>query len=183
MLKFRQSGVGARRSRDIHMSLLQGLLGVSIGSWAKPHVPTGMSRYIVAVGTIVASLVFRYGLRESLGLRVPYLQFYPAIIVAAWYGGLGPGLLTIAVSALTAMYFLLPPEGFAVNDPWDQLSLGIFVATGFVIAWLNQYGTRIDHDPMPRKGEIADFLDEDAFVYRASGTDQHGRSGMKCGSR
>src|SRR5438034_3527621 len=108
MLKFRQSGVGARRSRDIHMSLLQGLLGVSIGSWAKPHVPTGMSRYIVAVGTIVASLVFRYGLRESLGLRVPYLQFYPAIIVAAWYGGLGPGLLTIAVSALTAMYFLLP---------------------------------------------------------------------------
>ena len=104
-----------------------------------------MSRYIVAVGAIVASLVFRYGLRESLGLKVPYLQFYPAIVVAAWYGGLGPGLLTTAVSALTAMYFLLPPAGFAVSDPWDQLSLGVFVATGFVIAWLN-HRVRMAHE-------------------------------------
>ena len=118
------------------MSFLQGRLGVSIRSWAKPHVPTARSRYIVAAGVFVASLAFRYSLRESLGLKVPYLQFYPAIIVAAWYGGLGPGLLTTAVSALAAMYFLLPPAGFAVSDPWDQLSLGGFAATGFVIAWL-----------------------------------------------
>jgi two-component system sensor kinase FixL len=99
-------------------------------------VPAGLSRYLVAVGAIAASLLFRYGLKDSLGLKVPYLQFYPAILLAAWYGGLGPGLLTTAVSALAAMYFLLPPDGFAVSDPWDRLSLGVFVATGFVIAWL-----------------------------------------------
>jgi PAS domain S-box-containing protein len=69
---------------------------------------------------------------------VPYLQFYPAILVAAWYGGLGPGLLATALSASIAMYFLLPPDGFAVGGAPHQLSLGVFVATGAVIAWLNE---------------------------------------------
>jgi two-component system sensor kinase FixL len=71
-------------------------------------------------------------------LKVPYLQFYPAIIFAAWYGGLGPGVLTTTLSAIVAMFFLLPPAGLAVGDSADQLSMGVFVATGVVIAWLNE---------------------------------------------
>ena len=94
--------------------------------------------YIVAVGAVVASLLLRYRLRESFGLKVPYLQFYPAVILAAWYGGLGPGIVATALSALAAMYFLLPPAGYAVADPADQLSLAVFTGTGLVIAWLNQ---------------------------------------------
>jgi two-component system sensor kinase FixL len=94
-------------------------------------------RYLVAVGALVAALLFRYLVRDSLGLTVPYLQFYPAIIVAAWYGGLGPGILSTILSTLAAMYFFLPPDGPAVGESADQLSLGVFVATGLVISWLN----------------------------------------------
>jgi PAS domain S-box-containing protein len=93
--------------------------------------------YVIALGALGGALVFRYAFRESLGLKVPYLQFYPAIIVAAWYGGLGPGILTTTLSAVLAMYFLLPPAGMAVSDSADLLSLGVFIATGVVIAWLN----------------------------------------------
>jgi len=96
-----------------------------------------VSRYAVAVAALGAALLFRYLFRESLGLKVPYLQFYPAIIVAAWYGGAGPGLLTTALSTLAAMYFLLPPDGMSVTDPTDVLSLVVYVATGGVISWLN----------------------------------------------
>jgi PAS domain S-box-containing protein len=96
-----------------------------------------VSGYGVALGALGVSLLFRYLFRESLGVTVPYLQFYPAVIVAAWYGGAGPGVLTTALSALTAMYFLLPPEGPAVGDSADLLSLGVFVATGLVISFLN----------------------------------------------
>jgi two-component system sensor kinase FixL len=35
------------------------------------------------------------------------------------------------------MYFLLPPDGWAVGDPADVLSLGVFAAIGLVISWLN----------------------------------------------
>ena len=105
---------------------------------ARPTLSADTWRYVVALGALAAALLFRYLVRDSLGVKVPYLQFYPAIIVAAWYGGLGPGVLSTSLSSLAAMFFLLPPTGPAVGDPADQLSLGVFVATGLVISWLNQ---------------------------------------------
>ena len=99
--------------------------------------PPAVLRYLVALVAFAASGVFRYWFREPLGLTGPYVQFYPAIIVAAWYGGFGPGLLATGLSTLAAMYFLLPPQGFPVGDPADLLSLGVFAGTGLVISWLN----------------------------------------------
>jgi PAS domain S-box-containing protein len=94
--------------------------------------------YAAALAAVTTAVIVRYALRGSLELKVPYVLFYPASIFASWYGGLGPGLLSTGLGALISMYFLLPPEGLAVDDSADQLSLGIFIGTGFVIAWLNQ---------------------------------------------
>jgi PAS domain S-box-containing protein len=86
-------------------------------------------------------LLFRFVLNPWLGANVPFLLFFPTILIAAWYGGFGPGLLATGCSALAAMYFFLPPAGFAVDNPADFLSLALFVATGLGIAWLNQRRT------------------------------------------
>ena len=96
------------------------------------------ARYVWAGAAFTAALVFRYVFRDSLGLKVPFLQFYPAVIAAAWVGGFGPGVLITALSALFSMFYLLPPGGLGVADPADWLSLGVFAATGLVISWLNQ---------------------------------------------
>jgi two-component system sensor kinase FixL len=104
---------------------------------ARPGSSNAASTYLVAIAALSAALLFRYAFRESLALKVPFLQFYPAILVAAWYGGLGPGLLVTVASSVVAMHFLLPPTGLEVADPTDQLSLVIFVATGIAISWLN----------------------------------------------
>ena len=85
--------------------------------------------YVVAIAAVAASLLLRYSLHGSLGQNVPYLQFFPAVILAAWFGGLGPGLVATAISALAAAYFFLPPAGFAVGAASDQLSLGIFIGS------------------------------------------------------
>jgi hypothetical protein len=42
--------------------------------------------------------LFRYGLRNALGLKVPFLEFFLAIMVAALLGGLRPGLLVTGIS-------------------------------------------------------------------------------------
>lgn len=110
---------------------------VRVGALTPSSIPFGVARWLVALAALAASLLFRYALRNLLGITVPYLQFYPAIIVAAWFGGLGPGVLVTVLSATTAMYVFLPPAGFAVGDLPDQLALGVFVATGLVISWLN----------------------------------------------
>ena len=124
------------------------------GWWALLRRPTNVSRYLVATIAIGVCLLFRYPLRDELGLRVPYLQFYPAVIVAAWYGGLGPGLLATVVSTIAAMYFLLPPWGLAVADPVDRLSLSVFFATGLVISWLN-YRVHLEQDTQRSATAIA----------------------------
>jgi two-component system, LuxR family, sensor kinase FixL len=94
----------------------------------------GVVRYGVAVAVIAAALGLRLLLRPWLGSSVPYLQFFPAILLAAWYGGFGPGALA---TGLIAMYLFLPPAGLAVSGAGDLLSLSLFLATGLGIAWIN----------------------------------------------
>ena len=93
--------------------------------------------YGVAVMVVAASVLLRQALGPWLGLKVPYIHFFPAILIAGWYGGFGPGVAATALSTLAAMYFFLPPPGLAVDDPADLFSLAFFALTGLMIAWLN----------------------------------------------
>lgn len=54
------------------------------------------ARYGASVLLIVVLLLVRLALQPWLGLSVPYLQFFPAVILAARLG-LGPGLLPHAL--------------------------------------------------------------------------------------
>ena len=67
----------------------------------------------VAVAVTAAALLLRHVLQPWLGPNVPYLQFFPAILIAAWYGGFGPGCLATGLSTVASMYFYLSPAGFA----------------------------------------------------------------------
>jgi PAS domain S-box-containing protein len=91
----------------------------------------------VAALLVVGSLAFRSTFRAWFVDQVPYLQFFPAILIAAWYGGAGPGVFATALAALAAMYFFLPPQGLAVSTGPELMSLGLFAATGLAITWIN----------------------------------------------
>ena len=40
----------------------------------------------------------------------PFMVFFAAVMVAAWFGGLGPGLLSVGLSAALSWYFFLSPQ-------------------------------------------------------------------------
>jgi PAS domain S-box-containing protein len=91
------------------------------------------------VGVLVAILAaaIRWQFFEVLELRVTFLTFYPAVAVAALYGGLGPGLLATVVSAALADYFWMEPVGsFAITNSADLISMIVFVASGALISYL-----------------------------------------------
>ncbi|HEU4893351.1 MAG TPA: PAS domain S-box protein [Vicinamibacterales bacterium] len=119
------------------MSTQQDRFGGSRRSWVPQPTAGELRSYGVAVLLIATSLLIRWILNGWFAGNVPYLQFFPAILVAAWYGGLGPGILATVLSALAAMYLFLPPAGLAVGDAADAMSLGLFVVIGSGIAWLN----------------------------------------------
>jgi PAS domain S-box-containing protein len=91
--------------------------------------------YLVAVAATVAAALLRLLLSSWLGADLPYLTFYGAIVAAAWYGGLRPGLLATALSAaMVAAYFIVPDvEGLGLRSV-HVIGLGIFAITGWLIS-------------------------------------------------
>jgi PAS domain S-box-containing protein len=97
------------------------------------------ARYGLAIALIAFAAALRVGLNPVWGVGLPYITFYPAVMLAAWLGGLGPGLLATAFSALLADYFWIPPAlTFAIGDRADMLGLVVFVTMGMVISVLNE---------------------------------------------
>ena len=96
------------------------------------------ARYLAAIGCVAASVGLRFLLSDYLGPHVPYLQFFPAILVASWYGGFGPGVLATALSAFAALYWFIGPQGaFTIATVGDALTLTLFTVIGLAVASLN----------------------------------------------
>src|SRR5438093_818599 len=98
---------------------------------------SNLRRYAVAILSFAISLFIRLTLSSVLGPTVPYITFFPGIMVSGWYGGLGPGLVTTVLSATAAIYFILGPAFSGIRS--DILfGLGLFLAIGYVSSWLNE---------------------------------------------
>jgi signal transduction histidine kinase len=99
---------------------------------------TTIKRYTVAVASTVASLAIAMLVGHPLARLSPFFLFYAAVALSAWYGGTMPGLLSVALGALAAIYFLLPPLHVAwVQQPDDIARLALFACVGALIAILN----------------------------------------------
>jgi PAS domain S-box-containing protein len=64
-------------------------------------------------------------------MQFPFLAFYPATMVAAWYGGFAPGAVATGLS-LAAV--LGGQHAFDVHDAGTALALGVFVVINVLIA-------------------------------------------------
>ena len=94
-------------------------------------------RYSIAISAVVAIMACVPALRPWLGNNVPPALLAASILVGAWYGGLAIGLLSTALNALAAAYFLLPPlNSFRIADRGDWLDLGALAAQGVILSWL-----------------------------------------------
>jgi len=71
-------------------------------------------RYPLAVGFAASAILLRGVLTALWGYDLPFLTFFPAIVLSAWTGGFGPGVLATGLCGVAAQYFwLAPPESFA----------------------------------------------------------------------
>ena len=84
------------------------------------HGSSIAARYGFAVFAVVAASVLRSVLTPALGGGVPFILYFPTVVLCAWYGGLGPGLLSAALGGLIAWYAFIPPQySFAVSSLED----------------------------------------------------------------
>ena len=94
---------------------------------------------VLRYGSAVVAVATAFGFRATVttwgGPGLPtYVTFYPAVMVVALLAGFGPGALATALAGLTAAYWILPPEGFAVASSVERLGLVIFTGMGLFMS-------------------------------------------------
>jgi two-component system cell cycle sensor histidine kinase/response regulator CckA len=98
-----------------------------------------LTAYGLAVATTLATLLVRLSLGVGWGHRPLLILFVLPIIVSAYWGGFGPGLLATVLAALSVDFFLIPPvRSLRIDEARDLIQLAIFVANGVVIGFLNE---------------------------------------------
>jgi signal transduction histidine kinase/CheY-like chemotaxis protein len=84
-----------------------------------------ISLFIIVVASVIRALFF-----GGLGRGIPYLTYYPAIMIAAIYGGLFSGLLATVFSALLTFYWV--QKGFI--SPLEWLAMAVFLLSCTMIS-------------------------------------------------
>jgi PAS domain S-box-containing protein len=99
--------------------------------------------YALALVASTIATALKVGLATYL---VPtYILAYPAVMLAATLGGLGPGLLATAASAVLTWYWVLPPDGFGPLGLSDASALVLFMGMGVFISVLAHVYRRASH--------------------------------------
>lgn len=91
-------------------------------------------RYAIAVGAVAGATLFRMALNSVLGSAVPYITFFPAVFLAAMFGGFVPGLISTVLGAVSAWYFFVPAPARAA----DVAALALFLTTAGAIAFMQE---------------------------------------------
>ena len=88
-------------------------------------------RYGLGLLAALLALLIRLPLWVVVGTTLPYLTFYPAIILSGWYCGAGPGLVTAMCSALFVLYGMDHGQPLTANDYRTGL---MFLVAGCITA-------------------------------------------------
>ena len=97
---------------------------------------TAYEKYAVAIAVVAVAFALRYALNDTLGNRIPFAFFTLATLFAAWYGGLGPGMLAAASGLVLADFFFLPPHSTEGLGETERTGIGIYAMTNTLIVVL-----------------------------------------------
>jgi two-component system cell cycle sensor histidine kinase/response regulator CckA len=99
-------------------------------------------RYGFALESVGGAIALRMLLQPLFGPRRPYATFAVASLVAAWAGGLGPGIVAAALGALAAGYFFIPPAELFTLEGAVDLVVYLLVSLAGVLLFQAQRRSR-----------------------------------------
>ena len=91
----------------------------------------GQAGYMLAAGAVAIIFVVSLALQQILGDTAIFILFVPVILISAIAGGIGPGILALALSLAGALYIAGIREA-----TWVQSV--VFSLVGLTIAWMGE---------------------------------------------
>jgi C4-dicarboxylate-specific signal transduction histidine kinase len=91
-------------------------------------------RYGFAVLTVAAALFITKSLERYTDITP---LFYAAIVISAWFGGMGPGLIAVALATVALDYYFVPPL-YTLRPDLKQISfLVVFGFLAVLTSWMS----------------------------------------------
>lgn len=145
---------------------------------------SGLTRarvYALAVLATVVTLAVRLTFKEWFADRPVLIFFLIPIILSAYLGGLGPGMVSTLLSAFSTNYFLIPPVGsFRFERFVDFSQWMLLIAAGALISLLNERLHRLrrqaetlaveSHQAEERFRQLAESLPQFVWTTDAEGS-------------
>src|SRR5437660_3008678 len=104
------------------------------GVWRGELAPLA-ARYGSGVAAVAAATLARWWLHPIFVSHRPFVTYFIALPLIAWYGGLGPTLLTLLLGGLAGeVFFMEPASAFAMHDALDVRGAGLYAVLGLAIA-------------------------------------------------
>jgi PAS domain S-box-containing protein len=93
--------------------------------------PSPLLRYGIATAAVALALALLLG--TAIVPEQPIALFLIAVMISAWYGGLRPGLLSLAFSCLAVSYFSLSDLSPLTAGISGAVRMALFVTVGLLI--------------------------------------------------
>jgi signal transduction histidine kinase len=115
-----------------------------------------VTSYAIAFLMVVLALVLALSVAPLK--EAAFTLFLAAIMVSAWYGGVGPGLFATALATGAVDFFFLPPLFTFGPRPEDRLPLAIFLAVAVLTGLLNGIRQRLEETLRQQSRHREQFL-------------------------
>jgi two-component system, OmpR family, sensor histidine kinase KdpD len=127
-----------RRSGDIDIYVIQGMQDAEPGPAPVRRNAIPWGRYLGAIGLVAAAWVVARLLQQAgLSEANKAVVFLPAVVLAAMWWGLGPGILAAVASVLAFDFFFVPPYyTFAVRDVQYLITLLVLAVVALLVGTL-----------------------------------------------
>ena len=115
-------------SAEVHRKL------ADVGWW--PIRPGSVSAFAFAFGCVSISTLVREILNPILPPdAIPFTTYFPALLFATFWGGVGAGAFALLVSLLASWWLFLSPRYSIQLSPSNIWSVVTFILSGIVTIW------------------------------------------------
>ncbi|KKB76908.1 hypothetical protein VW35_16395 [Devosia soli] len=84
--------------------------------------------YAIALLAFLIALWLRFTVDHALPVGFPYLTFFPAVLLTAFFCGTGPGIVVAVLSVVSAWYWFIPPIASFELTSQSAIAVLFFVA-------------------------------------------------------
>ena len=124
---------------------------VGVGWFNRTWIRYGITGSLVAI-----AFLLRLVITSWVGPGLPtYVTFYPVVMLVAVVFGLWAGFLATVMVVMISAYWILPPEGFAVELLHDLVGLCVFFGMGVLISVVGEFYRRTRQQAQETSLELA----------------------------